>query len=61
MIHLLLSICLLLPAQSVEPSVSPEVLTLLQVGTDAENRGDFDQAIAAFGKASNLLLPFSSY
>jgi tetratricopeptide (TPR) repeat protein len=54
MIHLLLSICLLLPAQSVEPSLSPEVLTLLQVGRDAENRGDFDQAIAAFRKAANL-------
>ena len=54
MIHALLWMCLLLPPQSAEPSVSPEVLTLLQAGTDAENRSDFDQAIAAFRKAANL-------
>jgi tetratricopeptide (TPR) repeat protein len=54
MIHALLWMCLLLPPQSAEPSVSAEVLTLLQAGTDAENRSDFDQAIAAFRKAANL-------
>jgi tetratricopeptide (TPR) repeat protein len=54
MIHALLWMCLLLPPQSAEPSVSPEVLTLLQAGTDAESRSDFDQAIADFRKAANL-------
>jgi tetratricopeptide (TPR) repeat protein len=54
MIHALLWMCLLFPPQSAEPSVSPEVLTLLQAGTDAENRSDFDQAIAAFRRAANL-------
>jgi tetratricopeptide (TPR) repeat protein len=54
MIHAFLWMCLLMQPQSVEPSVSPEVLTLLQTGTDAENRSQFDQAIAAFRKAADL-------
>ena len=54
MIQAFLWMCLLMQPQSVEPSVSPEVLTLLQTGTDAENRNHFDQAIAAFRKAANL-------
>ncbi len=54
MIHALLWMCLLIQSKSAEPSVSPEVLTLLQSGTDAENRGDFEQAIAAFRKAADV-------
>src|ERR1700729_764862 len=54
MIHALLWMCLLIQSNSVEPSVPPEVLTLLQTGADAENRGDFDQAIAAFRKAADV-------
>jgi tetratricopeptide (TPR) repeat protein len=36
------------------PPLPPEVLTLLESGLDAENRGDLDQAIAAFRKAADL-------
>ena len=54
MIHALLWVCLFMQTQSAEPPVSPEVLTLLQSGLDAENRRDFDQAIAAFRKAADL-------
>jgi tetratricopeptide (TPR) repeat protein len=54
MIHGLLWVCLLMQTQSTEPTVPPEVLTLLQSGLDAENRRDLDQAIAAFRKAADL-------
>src|SRR5271154_219634 len=57
MIHALLWMCLLLPPlppQSADSSVPPDALPLLQSGTDAENRGAFDQAIAAFQKAAEL-------
>jgi tetratricopeptide (TPR) repeat protein len=54
MIHALLWLCLLLQPQSVEPSVPPEALPLLQSGIDAENRGALDQAVAAFRKAADL-------
>jgi len=54
MIHALLWMCLLLPPQSAEPSVPPDALPLLQSGIDAENRGAFDQAVAAFQKAAEL-------
>jgi tetratricopeptide (TPR) repeat protein len=54
MIHALLWMCLLLPPQSAEPSVPPDALPLLQSGIDAENRGDLEQAVAAFRKAADL-------
>jgi tetratricopeptide (TPR) repeat protein len=54
MIHALLWMCFLLPPQSAEPSVPPDALPLLQSGMDAENRGAFDQAVAAFRKAAEL-------
>src|SRR6202046_1164088 len=54
MIHALLWLCLLLQSQSVEPSVPPEAVPLLQSGIDAENRGALDQAVAAFRKAADL-------
>jgi tetratricopeptide (TPR) repeat protein len=54
MIHALLWVCLFMQTQPTEPAVPPEALTLLQSGLDAENRRDFDQAIAAFRKAADL-------
>jgi tetratricopeptide (TPR) repeat protein len=54
MIHALLWMCLLLPPQSGEPAVPPDAVPLLQSGIDAENRGVFDEAIAAFRKAAEL-------
>ena len=54
MIHALLWMCLLLPPQSGEPAVPPDAVPLLQSGIDAENRGAFDEAIAAFRKAAEL-------
>jgi tetratricopeptide (TPR) repeat protein len=54
MIHTLLWMCLLLPPQSAEPSVPPDALPQLQSGIDAENRGDLEQAVAAFRKAADL-------
>jgi tetratricopeptide (TPR) repeat protein len=54
MIHALLWMCLLLPAQSADASLPPDALPLLQSGIDAENRGAFDQAVAAFRKAAEL-------
>jgi tetratricopeptide (TPR) repeat protein len=57
MIQALLLMCLLAQphsAQSAEPAVPPEALTLLQSGVDAENHNDLDQAIAAFRRASEL-------
>jgi len=54
MIHALLWVCLLMQAQSAEPTMPPEALSLLQSGVDAENRRDLDQAIAAFRKAAEL-------
>ena len=54
MIYALLCMCLLLPPQSAEPPVPPEALPLLQSGIDAENRGAWDEAVAAFRKAADL-------
>jgi len=54
MIHALLWMCLLLQPQSAEPSVPPDALPLVQSGIAAENRGDLEQAIAAFRKAADL-------
>jgi tetratricopeptide (TPR) repeat protein len=54
MIHALLWMCLLVQPQSAEPSVPPEALPLVQSGIAAENRGDLEQAIAAFRKAADL-------
>ena len=54
MIHVLLLAFFLTQAKSAAPNVPPEVVTLMQSGVDAENRGDLDQAIAAFRKASDL-------
>jgi tetratricopeptide (TPR) repeat protein len=54
MMHALLWICLLMQPQSTEPSVPPDALPLLQSGIDDENRGDFEQAVAAFRKAADL-------
>jgi tetratricopeptide (TPR) repeat protein len=54
MIHALLCVCLLLQQQNAEPPASSDAAALLQSGVDAENRHDFDQAIAAFRKASDL-------
>jgi tetratricopeptide (TPR) repeat protein len=54
MMHALLWICLLMQPQSTEPSVPPDALPLVQSGIDAENRGDFDQAVNAFRKAADL-------
>src|ERR1700733_9826276 len=54
MIHALLWLCLLLQSQSVEPSVPPEAVPLLQSGIDSENAGALDQAVAAFRKAADL-------
>jgi tetratricopeptide (TPR) repeat protein len=54
MMHALLWMCLLLPPQSAEPAVPPDARPLLESGIDAENRGAFDQAVAAFRKAADL-------
>src|SRR5271155_2113419 len=54
MILALLWLCLLVPPQSAEPSVPPDALPLVQSGIAAENRGDLEQAIAAFRKAADL-------
>jgi tetratricopeptide (TPR) repeat protein len=54
MISAVLLVCLLMQTQAAEPPLPPQVLTLLQSGLDAENRHDFDQAIAAFRKAADL-------
>jgi tetratricopeptide (TPR) repeat protein len=53
-IHSLLWVCLLLEAQSTAPAVTPEALTLLRSGVEAENHQDLDGAIAAFRKAADL-------
>lgn len=45
---------LLLPAQIGAPQISPEATELLQSGTNAENKGDLDEAIADFRKAAEL-------
>jgi tetratricopeptide (TPR) repeat protein len=54
MIPALLLVCLLMQMQAAEPPLPPEVLTLLQSGLDAENRGDLSQAVAVFRKAADL-------
>jgi tetratricopeptide (TPR) repeat protein len=50
----LLWVCLFLQTQSAEPNLSPEALTLVRSGLEAENRGDLDVAIASFRKAADL-------
>ncbi len=54
MIHAWILVCLFMQAQTAQPTVPPEVLTLLKSGVDAENRRDLDQAIADFRRAANL-------
>jgi tetratricopeptide (TPR) repeat protein len=54
MIRALLLVSLLMQTQAAEPPLPPEVRTLLRSGLDAENRRDFDQAIATFRKAADL-------
>jgi tetratricopeptide (TPR) repeat protein len=50
----LLWVCLFLQPQSVEPPLSPEALTLVRSGLEAENRRDLDAAVVAFRKAADL-------
>jgi hypothetical protein len=59
MIHAWILVSLFMQAQTAQPTVPPEVLTLLQSGVDAENRRDLDQAIAAFRQAANRPLPLA--
>jgi tetratricopeptide (TPR) repeat protein len=54
MIHALLWACLFMQTKAAEPPVPPEAATLLESGLDAESRGDFDQAVAAFRKAAQV-------
>ena len=54
MIHAWILVCLFMQAQVAQPTVPPEVLTLLKSGVDAENRRDLDQAIAEFRRAATL-------
>jgi tetratricopeptide (TPR) repeat protein len=54
MIRALLLVHLLLQMQVAGPQVTAEVSTLLQSGSDAENRNEFDQAIVDFRKAAAL-------
>jgi protein O-GlcNAc transferase len=53
MIFALVFVCLFAQAKTESP-VSPEVVTLLHSGLDAENRSDIDQAIVDFRKAADL-------
>jgi hypothetical protein len=48
-------VCLFMQAQTAQPTVPPEVLTLLNSGVDAENRRDLDQAIAEFRQVRRAL------
>jgi tetratricopeptide (TPR) repeat protein len=54
MIQALLLVHLFLQTQVAGPPVTPEETALLQSGSDAETRNDFDQAIADFRKAAAL-------
>ena len=54
MFHALLYLCLCIQQQAAAPSLSQEAAATLQLGLDAENRNDLDQAIAAFRKAADL-------
>jgi tetratricopeptide (TPR) repeat protein len=54
MSNALLFAFLLLHAQSAEPPIPPEAVTLLQSGVDAENHNDLDTAIVDFRKATAL-------
>src|SRR3984885_16003160 len=54
MIRALLLVYLFLQMQVAGPRVTPEVSTLLQSGSDAESRNEFDRAIADFRKAADL-------
>ena len=54
-IQAVLLVHLLLPAQVAASQNSPEAAKLLQAATDAENRGDLEQAIADFRKAVELM------
>jgi tetratricopeptide (TPR) repeat protein len=54
MIHVLLLACLFAQPKAVSPQATPEADALMQSGANAENRGDLDQAIAAFQRATDL-------
>lgn len=54
MIHAVLLFCIAMAPQAAESQAPAEVHALMQSGLDAESRGDFDQAISAFRKASDL-------
>lgn len=52
-IHAVLLMHLLLPAQVAVREISPEAARLVQSGIDAQNKGDLDDAIADFRKAAD--------
>jgi tetratricopeptide (TPR) repeat protein len=54
MIQAFLLVHLFLQMQVAGPQVTAEVSTLLQSGSDAENRNEFDQAIVDFRKAADI-------
>jgi len=54
MMHALLWVALLLQTQTTAPAISPEAVSLLQSGIQAENSNDLDAAIGAFRKAADL-------
>ena len=54
MIQALLLVHLFVQVQVAGPQVTPEVSALLQSGSDAENRNQFDHAIVDFRKAADL-------
>lgn len=55
MMHALLWVFLLLPAQSAAaPALPPEAMSLLQSGMQSENSNDLDAAITSFRKAADL-------
>jgi len=53
MIHVLILLCALSQAPLREDSLTPEVLSLLQSGINAEQHNDLDGAISAFRKATD--------
>lgn len=53
MIYAFLLFCIAMGQQAAQSS-APDVHTLVQSGLDAENRGDLDQAISEFRKATDL-------
>jgi len=52
-IHAVLLMHLLLPAQVAASQISPEAARLMQSGTDAQNKDDLDNAIADLRKAAD--------